>query len=276
MRFSPRERKFAAMILERALFEDKADKDVTSLVACSEKCSRFALRARQDLTVSGLEVLELGFPKAEIVFLCEDGDKVSKGAVLARIEGPLRSILSAERSVLDLLQRMCSVATCTAQYAAIAGGGVKIVDTRKTMPGFRLLDKYAVRCGGGVNHRLDLSDMIMFKDNHLAYSGLTYKELFEKARKEYPGVPIAVEAENYEQALELAKLGPDILMLDNMPPEEMKKVSEALAGRVTLEATGGVTLDNLKEIAASGVQRISIGAITHSAKCVDIGLDAEE
>lgn len=276
MRFSPRERKFAAMILERALFEDKADKDVTSLVACSEKRSLFAMRARQDLTVSGLEVLELGFPKAKIVFLCEDGDAVSKGAVLARIEGPLRSILSAERSVLDLLQRMCSVATCTAQYAAIAGGGVKIVDTRKTMPGFRLLDKYAVRCGGGVNHRLDLSDMIMFKDNHLAYSGLTYGELFEKARKEYPGVPIAVEAENYEQALEMAKLGPDILMLDNMASEEMKRVSEALAGHVTLEATGGVTLDNLKEVAASGVQRISIGAITHSAKCVDIGLDAEE
>jgi len=276
LRFSPRERKFAAMILERALFEDKADKDVTSFVACSEKRSRFAMRARQDLTVSGLEVLELGFPKAETVFLCEDGDKVSKGAVLARIEGPLRSILSAERSVLDLLQRMCSVATCTAQYAAIAGGGVKIVDTRKTMPGFRLLDKYAVRCGGGVNHRLDLSDMIMFKDNHLAYSGLTYGELFEKARKEYPGVPIAIEAENYDQALELAKLGPDILMLDNMAPEEMKRVSEALNGHVTLEATGGVTLDNLKEVAASGVQRISIGAITHSAKCVDIGLDAEE
>ena len=274
MRFSLRERKCAEKLLERALFEDKADKDLTSILSCSDKTARFSLRTRQDITVSGLEIVELGFSKAKVAFECEDGDKLKAGDTLATVEGPLRPILTAERSVLNMLQRMCGVATLTAKYVSAAQGLVKIVDTRKTMPGFRLLDKYAVRCGGGENHRMDLSDMIMLKDNHLAYSGLSYDELFRKARKDFPGVPIAVEAENYDQALKLAELKPDLLMLDNIPVPEMKRIAGALKGKVLLEATGGVTLENISQVAECGVERISIGAITHSAPAVDLGLDA--
>lgn len=274
MRFSLRERKCAEKLLECALFEDKADKDLTSILSCSDKLSRFSLRTRQDIAVSGLEIVELGFPKAKVETKCKDGDKLKAGATLAVVEGPLRPILTAERSVLNLLQRMCGVATLTAKYVAAAQGKVKIVDTRKTMPGMRLLDKYAVRCGGGVNHRMDLSDMIMLKDNHLAYSGLSYEELFRKARKDYPGVPVAVEAENYDQALMLAALKPDLLMLDNIPPSEMKRIAAALKGKVLLEATGGVTLENISLVAECGVERVSIGAITHSAPAADLGLDA--
>ena len=274
MRFSLRERKCAEKLLERALFEDKADKDLTSILACSDDLAKFSLKTRQDISVAGLEIVELGFPKAKVEYKCADGDRLKAGDTLASVEGPLKPILTAERSVLNLLQRMCGVATLTAKYVAAAQGRVKIVDTRKTMPGFRLLDKYAVRCGGGENHRLDLSDMIMLKDNHLAYSGLSYEELIEKARKDFPGVPIAVEAENYDQALKLAELKPDLLMLDNIPVGEMKRIAEKLSGKVVLEATGGVTLENLPEIAKCGVQRVSIGAITHSAPAVDLGLDA--
>ena len=274
MRFSLRERKCAEKLLERALFEDKADKDLTSILACTDDLAKFSLRTRQDISVAGLEIVEMGFSKAKVEFKCADGDKLRAGDTLAVVEGPLRPVLTAERSVLNLLQRMCGVATMTAKYVAAAQGMVKIVDTRKTMPGFRLLDKYAVRCGGGENHRLDLSDMIMLKDNHLAYSGLSYEELIEKARKDFPDVPIAVEAENYDQAIKLAELMPDILMLDNIPVSEMKRIAKELSGKVVLEATGGVTLENLPEIAQCGVQRISVGAITHSAPAVDLGLDA--
>ena len=274
MRFSLRERKCAEKLLERALFEDKADKDLTSILSCSDKPARFKLRTRQDIAVSGLEIVELGFPKAKIEFKCEDGDKLKAGETLATVEGPMRPILTAERSVLNMLQRMCGVATLTAKYVSAAQGLAKVVDTRKTMPGMRLLDKYAVRCGGGENHRLDLSAMIMLKDNHLAYSGLSYEELFRKARKDFPGVPVAAEAENYDQALKLAELKPDLLMLDNIPVPEMKKIVGTLKGKVLLEATGGVTLENISQVAECGVERISIGAITHSAPAVDLGLDA--
>ncbi|MBR5624702.1 carboxylating nicotinate-nucleotide diphosphorylase [bacterium] len=279
MHFSPRERLCAQALLARSFYEDKADRDLTSGISCpKEKAGRFFLRTRQDIVVSGLEAVSFGFKflegGVEAELLKTDGDRAAKGETLAVVSGPVAPILSCERTVLNLLQRMCGVATLTARYVAASEGLVKIVDTRKTLPGFRLLDKYAVRCGGGANHRLDLSDMIMLKDNHLAYSGLSYAELFEKARREHPGVPVAVEAENYDQALELSALKPDILMLDNIPAEEMKRIAEALEGKVVLEATGGVTLDNLYEIARCGVQRISIGAITHSATAVDLGLDA--
>lgn len=279
MHFSAKERLCARALLSRALYEDKADCDLTSMISCpEEKEGKFFLRTRQDIVVAGIETVSLGFKflsgAVETTLMKEDGERASAGETLAVVSGPLAPILSCERTVLNLLQRMCGVATLTAKYVSASRGLVKIVDTRKTMPGFRLLDKYAVVCGGGQNHRLDLSDMIMLKDNHLHYSGLSYAELFEKARKEHPGVPIAVEAENYDQALELAVLKPDILMLDNIPAEEMKRIAEALKGKVTLEATGGVTLDNLSEIAECGVQRVSIGAITHSAPAVDLGLDA--
>ena len=279
MHFSDKERLYARELLLRALYEDKADRDLTSAISCPrDKKGRFFLRTRQDIVVAGLELVSFGFKhldgSAETTLLKADGDRAGKGETLAEVSGSVAPILSCERTVLNLLQRMCGVATLTAKYVAAARGAAEIVDTRKTMPGFRLLDKYAVRCGGGKNHRLDLSDMIMLKDNHLAYSGLSYEELFEKARMEHPGVPIAAEAENYDQALALAALKPDILMLDNIPADEMKRIAEALKGQVVLEATGGVTLDNIREIAQCGVQRISIGAITHSAPAVDLGLDA--
>lgn len=281
MRFTPKERKYALTLFQRALSEDKADRDLTSLLSCpKEKRGRFFLRTRQRISVAGLEVTEFGFKFLDAAvtaeLLKEDGETAEKGETLAVVSGPLAPILSCERTVLNLLQRMCGVATLTARFVEAAGPeGAKITDTRKTMPGMRILDKYAVRCGGGVNHRLDLSDMIMFKDNHLASSGLTYAELIGKARKEYPGVPVAIEAESFEEALKMAEYAPDLLMLDNMPAEEMAKTAEKLKGKVVLEATGGVTLANVSLIANCGVQRVSIGALTHSAPAVDLGLDAE-
>ena len=278
--FDTLQRQAARSLIERALFEDGAERDLTSLLACPpEKEAKLFLRARERIILAGGEIIALTYERlgarVKVELLANDGACLEKGAIIARLEGPLRPILTGERTLLNLLQRLCAVATLTASFVNAAGkDGARIVDTRKTLPGFRRLDKYAVLCGGGQNHRLGLSDMIMFKDNHLELSGKSMKELVKEARAKFPNIPIAIEAETKEAALTAASLQPDLLMLDNMPVPLMREICALLKGKVVTEATGGVNLNNIFEVAHCGVDRVSIGAITHSAPAVDLGLDA--
>jgi nicotinate-nucleotide pyrophosphorylase (carboxylating) len=206
-----------------------------------------------------------------------DGERVEAGAVLAAVRGPLRGMLAAERTALNFLGRLCGVATCTARFVeAVAGTGVRILDTRKTLPGWRALDRYAVAVGGGENHRFALDDAVLLKDNHVAAAGGV--ALAVKAAK--AGAPshlhVQVEVESLEEARAAAESGADSLLLDNRTRAEMRAIVEALGDRLPLEASGGVTLDNVREVAETGVHRISIGALTHSAPAADVALELAE
>jgi nicotinate-nucleotide pyrophosphorylase (carboxylating) len=207
----------------------------------------------------------------------EDGQSFSAGATLARIRGPVRSLVCAERTLLNYLQRLCGIATLTRRHVdAISGTRARILDTRKTTPGWRLLEKYAVRCGGGHNHRLGLYDAVMVKDNHLAcgLTGAGLQAAILRLKSDFPDVWVELEADTLEQVRGFLELeGVDRILLDNMPPPELAEAVALSGGRVPLEASGGVTLDSLPAIAATGVDFISVGALTHSATALDIGLD---
>jgi len=271
----------ALTLAKMSLAEDHADKDITSSVSLAEsQISTVNVVTRDNCVLSGLQVIALVYYllDKDISVKCSfsDGDFVKPNSLIAEVTGNTRSILSGERTVLNFLQRLCGIATLTKKYAdAVKGTSAKIVDTRKTTPGWRLLEKYAVKCGGGVNHRFNLEDMAMFKDNHFALSPYPPEELISKVRTEFPESKIALEADTFEQAKKFLKLDIDILMLDNMSLEQMKKVVDANAGNVLLEATGGVNLETVKEIAETGVDRISVGALTHSASSADIGMDVK-
>jgi nicotinate-nucleotide pyrophosphorylase (carboxylating) len=210
--------------------------------------------------------------------LLQDGAKVKPGDTVAIISGRVASILKAERTALNFLQRLSGIASQTARYVARTKGlGASITDTRKTTPGLRALEKLAVRLGGGRNHRLHLGDGILIKDNHLAALralGMSLKDIVAKARRSAPqGMPIEVEVDTAQEAMEAAEAGADIIMLDNMSPEEMRRVLSSLSGQVKTEASGGITLANVRQAAASGVNFISVGALTHSVKALDISLE---
>lgn len=207
----------------------------------------------------------------------EDGDAFPRGATLAWISGPVRALVSAERTLLNFLQRLCGIATLTRRHVdAVAGTKARILDTRKTTPGWRLLEKYAVFCGGGTNHRLGLYDAVMVKDNHLA-CGLTGPDLqaaILRLKADFPDVWVELEADTLEQVRGFLGLqGVDRILLDNMPPSMLAEAVAMTGGKVALEASGGVTLASLPAIAATGVDFISVGALTHSATALDIGLD---
>jgi nicotinate-nucleotide pyrophosphorylase (carboxylating) len=209
----------------------------------------------------------------------EDGAQVGRGTLLAVVAGPLRSILAAERTALNFLQRLSGIATLTRKFvAAAAGTRAKLLDTRKTTPGWRLLEKYAVRCGGGVNHRVGLYDGILIKDNHLAGLGGDVRRAVEAART-HPGnegIPVEVEVDTLDQLEVALAVRADIVLLDNMSLDQLRTAvarRDAIAPDVLLEASGGVNLNTVQEIAATGVDRISVGALTHSAVALDIGLD---
>ncbi|MCK5851553.1 carboxylating nicotinate-nucleotide diphosphorylase [bacterium] len=269
----------ALSLIKLALKEDYADCDVTGSAAFknNELC-KINVVARETSVVAGVPLISLIYQlidgKISVNSFFNDGDKVEKNDVIAVVIGPAVSVLSGERTVLNFIQRLFGIATLTARYVdEVAGTGVKIIDTRKTTPGWRLLEKYAVKCGGGVNHRFNLSDMIMFKDNHIALSGKSIVELVQSARKDFPALQIACEADTIDQVKILLNADVDIIMLDNMTIE-MTEQAVKLAGRgVVLESTGGITLDNVGKVARTGVSRISIGAITHSVKSIDIGMD---
>jgi nicotinate-nucleotide pyrophosphorylase (carboxylating) len=233
-----------------------------------------------------------GLPAAQIVFalvdpalsfeqLVQDGSKLEAGTRLAIVRGPMRSLLTGERTALNFMQRLSGIATLTARYVAlVAGLSCKVLDTRKTTPGWRLLEKYAVRMGGGHNHRMGLNDGILIKDNHLAALGSTSGTVGEAVRlarqKHGTAVPLEIEVDNLEQLDAALAVRPDIVLLDNMPPEQLCEAvrrRNAVAPGVLLEASGGVTFATLRAIAESGVDRVSIGALTHSATALDIGLD---
>lgn len=268
-------------ILKSALAEDVGSGDVTSLSTVPPgRTISGRYIAKEDGVLCGLEVVARAFALLDdsIAFtaLAADGDRVRKGDVIATVSGDARAILAGERVGLNLLQHMSGVATQTARaVAAVAGTGAKIVDTRKTTPGLRVLDKYAVRMGGGGNHRFNLADGVLIKDNHIvAASGIAAAVAAARARAPH-SLKIEVEVETLEQLREALEAGADIIMLDNMPTEMMREAVRLVAGRALTEASGNMgdkTDAELRAVAETGVDLISIGALTHSVKALDISL----
>jgi nicotinate-nucleotide pyrophosphorylase (carboxylating) len=269
-----------ADLVARALSEDLGDRgDITSSACVPETMkSEAELVARAPGVIAGLEVAAYVFetldPTVRLDRLVEDGDWVLEAEVIARVEGSSRSILAGERTALNLLGRMSGVATATARLvAAVDGTGAKITDTRKTMPGLRALDKYAVRMGGGVNHRYGLYDAVMIKDNHIVAVG-SISEAVVAARAEVgPDVMIVVEVVDLEQLAEAVATDADRVLLDNMSPDLLGRAVALVDGRLVTEASGGITADNVRRVAETGVDLISVGWITHSAPQLDIALD---
>lgn len=270
-------------ILERALAEDAPWGDATSeafLPATAEAAAE--LVAREAGVLSGIEVFARVFVLADtavdIETMAADGQRFDAGEVLARVSGPARSVLRAERVALNLVQRMSGIATETARYvAAVDGTGARIVDTRKTAPGLRILDRQAVRDGGGRNHRFSLSDAVLVKDNHLAVlaaQGIPAGEAIRRARATLPHTTtIEVEVDRLDQIEEVVAGGADTVMLDNFTLEQLRAGVALIAGRTRVEASGGVDLGTVAAIAATGVDVISVGALTHSVRALDLGLD---
>lgn len=266
-----------------ALAEDIGSGDVTTL-ACipPESRSRARLNAREPLVLAGLAFAETAFrerdPNLRLVAHGRDGDRVSPGATVLEIEGSTRAILTGERVALNYLQRLSGVATVTAEFVgAVHGTPARILDTRKTTPGWRRFEKYAVACGGGTNHRTGLFDLVLIKDNHLAaLAGEKPNAIaaaVARARLLYPELRVEVEADTLEQVAQAADAGADIILLDNMTTKELRTAVEMVRGRAKTEASGGVRRDTVRAIAETGVDFISIGALTHSARAVDLGLD---
>jgi nicotinate-nucleotide pyrophosphorylase (carboxylating) len=283
---TPAEAGYLGLLIDFALTEDLSDDgDVTSRATIPEgRPGRAAFVARSPGVLAGIEAAERVClrvdPKLQFAALRQDGYRVGAGETFATVEGPVRSILMAERTALNFLQRLSGVASLTRQFVdAVAGLPVKILDTRKTTPGWRLLEKYAVRMGGGTNHRIGLFDMVLIKDNHLAAitpRDTAIRQAVEAARSEFPTLPVEVEVDSLEQLDQALEVRPDVVLLDNMPPDRMAEAvrrRNAAAPGVKLEASGGVTLQTVRTIAETGVDRISVGALTHSAKALDIALD---
>ncbi|HEY4416025.1 MAG TPA: carboxylating nicotinate-nucleotide diphosphorylase [Verrucomicrobiae bacterium] len=266
-----------------ALAEDLGRGDATTLATVPKNLSAVALmRAREPLAVAGIQFAEIAFrqlsPKIKIQKLLADGAQARAGDALLKISGPAHAILSAERVVLNFVQRLSGVATATAQFvAAIRGTQAKILDTRKTTPGWRRFEKYAVACGGGTNHRLGLFDLIFIKDNHLVSlrqeKPNAIAAAVTRARQQFPKLKVEVEADTLRQVTQAVAAGADIILLDNMDLKSLRAAVKIVAGRAQTEASGGVNLKTVRGIAQTGVDFISVGAITHSARAVDIGLD---
>lgn len=272
-------------IIDLALAEDLGDGDATTdALIPPDRKGRGALLVKSPGVIAGLKVAADVFrrvdPKIRLKVLIPDGSKVKPGDIAATVSGPYAGILKAERTALNFLQRLSGVATETAKYVeAVRGLPVKILDTRKTTPGMRALEKYAVRMGGGTNHRFNLGDAILIKDNHIAAlkdQGLDLEEIIARAREtNRRRLKIEIEVTNTTDAVIAAKSGADIIMLDNMSLTEMRRAVKAVKGRAFIEASGGMTLDRVRAVAETGVDFISIGAITHSARALDISLELE-
>jgi len=270
-------------IIDSALAEDLSLGDITTeAIIAPDQMGQAYISSRSAGVLAGIDIASMIFHKLdhELIFdvLVKDGHEVLAGDRLALIQGRIASILKAERSALNFLQHLSGIATETARYVkAVDGTGTSIMDTRKTTPGLRLLEKYAVKTGGGKNHRQNLGDGVIIKDNHLSAlscNGISLSKAVRMARQHAPHtVKIEVEVENIAQAREALHAGADIIMLDNMSPDDMRIVVERVDGTAIIEASGGITLDNVRLVADTGVDLISIGALTHSVKALDIGLD---
>ncbi|WP_339134916.1 MAG: carboxylating nicotinate-nucleotide diphosphorylase [Candidatus Electrothrix sp. GW3-4] len=262
------------------LREDLEHGDITTDALFSDQESAtVTIRAREPLIAVGMErvaarVFQLLDHRTTVAQLVPDGQGVLAGAVLMTVSGRVRSLLRGERVALNLIQRLCGIATLTQQYVdAVQGLKARIVDTRKTTPGLRMLEKYAVQVGGGRNHRYSLSDGVLIKDNHIAACG-TIHQAVERARAAVPHtIAIEVETDTLEQVEECLECGVQIIMLDNMDCNTMRQAVTMINGKALVEASGGVNLDTVRDIAKTGVDIISVGALTHSARACDIGLD---
>jgi nicotinate-nucleotide pyrophosphorylase (carboxylating) len=272
-------------IIDRALAEDLGKGDVTTeaLVPGDQLGTGFIV-AKKEGILAGMNVAKQVFhqadPELKVEVLLEDGARVKPGSKVAKVSGNIASILKAERVALNFLQRLSGIASETNRYVEVVKGlPVRIMDTRKTTPGLRSLEKHAVKAGGGENHRMSLGDGVLIKDNHLAAlrsQGLNIREIVARARQNSPQrLPVEVEVGTVSEALEAVEAGADIVMLDNMNLEDMRKAVKSIHGRALIEASGGITLDNVRAVAETGVDFISIGALTHSAKALDISLELE-
>lgn len=268
-------------LIKTALAEDLADgPDVTSVATIpADQHSELDFAARQPGVVAGLEVAKRVFEivgPIEVTLRAQDGDRVETGDILLTAVGPTRDLLTAERTALNLLTHLSGVATATAAWVELMGpDGPRVRDTRKTLPGMRALQKYAVRCGGGVNHRMSLSDAALVKDNHVVAAG-GVAEAFNAVRQAFPGIPVEVEVDSLEQLEQVLDAGADLVLLDNFTPDQMREAVAMTAGRAKLEASGGLTLDNAADVADTGVDYVAVGALTHSVKVMDIGADLRE
>ena len=272
-------------IVDLALTEDTSHGDVTSeALIPPELQGKASVLVKAPGILAGGEIARKVFfrvdPSLEVELLIKDGTRVNPGDIVATISGKVISILKGERVALNFLQRLSGIASQTARYVAETQGcKARIVDTRKTTPGLRTLEKYAVRMGGGQNHRLHLGDAVLIKDNHLAAlraQGMTLKDIVARAKQNAPqGITIEIEVNTAQEAMEAANAGADIIMLDNMSPDEMRSVVDSLPRGVKTEASGNITLDNVRAAAMSGVDIISIGALTHSSKALDLSIELE-
>lgn len=274
--------KSARKLIDLALADDVGDGDITTNNIIPSGLKRKAkMVAKADGVVAGLPVAEMVFRKLDpdLIWkeLSPDGSKVKKGDVLVEFEGSYRALLTGERTALNFLQRLSGIATMSAKYAdAVKDFQTVILDTRKTLPGFNKLDKYAVKTGGASNHRLGLHDMAMIKDNHIEVAGgITQAVTAVRSSIEH-GIKIEVETTNLEQVQEAINAKVDIIMLDNMSLEMMRQAVELIAGRAKIEASGNITLERLRDVAATGVDYISIGALTHSVSAMDISQRIED
>lgn len=274
------ERRQIQRVVDLALDEDAPFGDLTSQTLVPESAvARADLVAREPGVFAGAEVFEVAMttldPGVKVTLEAADGDRFETGAVLAHVEGPARAVLQAERVALNLVQRMTGIATMTATYVeAIAGTRARVVDTRKTTPGLRALERHAVRCGGGHNHRYSLSDAVMAKDNHLAVIPDITAAL-RQAKADLPHTThIEVEVDRLEQLDAVLDSGAaGTIMLDNFSLDDLRAGVEKIAGRAIVEASGGITLDTIADVARTGVDVISVGALTHSVRALDLGLD---
>lgn len=280
----PLSRHYVRRVVANALEEDAAFNDATTLATIGDSDTRATaqLVAKQPGIIAGIQVAEETFraldPHASFTPHLTDGDPVEPGSNIATITGNAAAILSAERTALNLLQRMSGIATLTAKYVdAIQGTNATIVDTRKTAPGLRLLDKYSVLTGGGGNHRMSLADCILIKDNHIAamqQQGMTIGDIVRQARANAPfSIKIEIEVENIPDAIDAMNAGADIVMLDNMTPEAMSQAVLQRTGDTLLEASGNINLTTVHQVAQTGVDIISVGELTHSVPALDISLD---
>lgn len=270
--------KFISQIIKMALIEDKVTRDITTLsLADLNRIVLATVTAKESGIISGLDVFSKTFlavdPTLQIVHPKGDGDRVKPGDTVAKLKGSITSILKAERTALNFMQRLCGIATTTNRYVKkLKGTSVKLLDTRKTTPGMRWLEKKAVRDGGGKNHRMDLEDMAMIKDNHIRMAG-TIAAAVKRVRQQYPKKKIEVEVTSLKELKRIQDLDVDIIMLDNFSIPMIEEAVLMKPAGVKFEVSGNITLDNILEKALPGVDYISVGALTHSFKCLDLSLN---
>ena len=266
-------------LVRQALAEDRGRGDATSAATVARGIrARGTILAKADLVVAGVDVAAETFKqldaKASFEVRWGDGSRVQTGEIVALIHGDAHALLEAERTALNFLQRLCGIATLTSRFVDAARGGITILDTRKTTPGFRALEKYAVRCGGGTNHRLRLDDGILIKDNHKRLAG-GVAAAASRAMQENAGLPVEVEVENLDELDQVLKTGVPRILLDNFTTYDIREAVKRVNGRAEVEISGGVTLERIPELATTGAQYVSIGALTHSAPAADLSFELE-